>query len=126
MSATGNNLMPRLGAAFYVLWGLVHLYAAWLGFQITVNEALAQAKLEQGAWNLGFIALLAIVIAVFGNWRNSMLAYLLNLVMISVTDIGFLIFVYGPGLSSDLIGPALWILGAIFSTLGILKKVKDA
>ncbi len=116
-----KTIMPRLGAAFYVLWGLLHLYAAWLGFQITSNEALAQAKLEQAAWNLGYIALFAIVIAVFFNWRNSRAGYFLNLATISITDIGFLIFVYGPGLSSDLLGPALWILGAIFSTIAMLK-----
>jgi hypothetical protein len=43
--------------------------------------------------------------------------------MTRVTDMGFVVFVLAPGyrpLRPGLLGPALWILAVIFSTLGLL------
>ena len=43
--------------------------------------------------------------------------------MASVTDVGFIIFVLAPGympLRPGSLGPALWVLAVIFSTLGQL------
>ena len=43
--------------------------------------------------------------------------------MASVTDIGFILFVLAPRylpLRPGILGPALWVLAASFSTLGLL------
>ncbi len=114
----------KLGAIFFLSWGLLHIYAAYLGYQLAEDAApgLTQGKLYQGAWNLAYLSVFTIVIAVAFNWRNSLLGYWLNLFTISVTDIGFLVLIYVPGLSTDLLGPTLWILGVIFSTIGILTR----
>ncbi|MCC0043363.1 MAG: hypothetical protein H6892_02970 [Brucellaceae bacterium] len=114
----------RAGAVFYVLWGLLHIYAAWLGFELAAGEGtgMAQGKLYQNAWNLGYIALFSIVVGVSFNWRNSTLGYWLNIVTVSVTDIGFVIFILLPGHSSDLLGPILWLIAAALTTVGYLTQ----
>jgi hypothetical protein len=89
-----------------------------LGGTLDVGEI--QGKVYQDAWNLGYLALFSVVIAIGFNWRNSLLGYWLNIVTISVTDIGFIILLFIPGYSTDILGPILWLLGAIFSTIGIL------
>ncbi len=111
----------RTGAIFYILWGLLHLVAAYRGYELGVEQkaGLVQGKLFQGAWNMAFLALLAIAIAILFNWRNSRLGYWLNAITISVTDIGFIVLVLLPDYSSDYIGPVLWLLGLAFSTIGI-------
>ncbi len=35
---TGKTWTYRLGASFYVLWGLLHLIAAWRGYQLGVEQ----------------------------------------------------------------------------------------
>jgi len=86
---------------------------------------LVQGKINQGAWDLLFIALAGISIAVTFNWKNSRLGYWLNLLIVSIADIGFVIFVLLPGhvsLFPGILGPVFWILAAIFSTLGIRSE----
>ncbi|MEX0956791.1 MAG: hypothetical protein WDZ83_16465 [Rhizobiaceae bacterium] len=118
------NFSFKLGAIFYVLWGLLHLYAAWLGFELAAGEGvgMAQAKLYQNAWNLGYIALFSIAIGAAFNWRNSTIGYWLNIVTVSATDIGFIIFVLLPGHSTDLLGPILWLIAAALTTWGYVAR----
>jgi hypothetical protein len=116
-----NQAAYRLGAVFYVLWGLLHIIAAVRAYQLGAAQepGMVQGKLYQNAWNMGYLALFSIVIAVVFNWRNSLTGYWLNLITVSVTDIGFIVLLLIPGYSTDLIGPVLWLLGAVFSTIGI-------
>jgi hypothetical protein len=111
----------KLGAAFYLLWGLLHIYAAYLSFQLGAGQppGLVQGKLHQNGWDLAYLSVFCIVIAVACNWRNSVLGYWLNLFTVSATDIGFIVLIYLPGHSTDLIGPALWLLGLGFTTIGM-------
>lgn len=114
----------KIGAVFYIIWGLLHIVAAVQGFQLgaSLEPGLVQGKINQGAWDLLFIALAGISIAVTFNWKNSRLGYWLNLLIVSIADIGFVIFVLLPGhisLFPGILGPVFWILAAIFSTLGI-------
>ena len=113
----------KIGAGLYVLWGLLHAAAAYDEFILGAGQSgLVQGKLYQGAWNLLFFALASIVIAIKYNWHNGRLGYWLNLIVISVADIGFLIFVLIPGhvtLFPPILGPVLWLSGAAFTTLGI-------
>jgi hypothetical protein len=110
----------RIGAVFYILWGILHLYAAWLGYRLGADEAtgFAQGKLFQNAWNLAYISLFVIAIAAAFNWRNSTLGFWLNLFTISVVDIGFIVLIMLPGYSTDVLGPILWLMGLAFSTVG--------
>ena len=114
----------RIGAVLYILWGFFHLIAACQEFALGagLEPGLVRGKIYQGGWNLLFIALASIGIVVAFNWKNSKLGYWLNLALISLADIGFLIFIFLPGyvnLATGLIGPFFWVTGAIFSTMGI-------
>jgi hypothetical protein len=114
----------KIGAVFYIIWGLLHIVAAVQGFQLgaSLEPGLVQGKINQGAWDLLFIALAGISIAIIYNWKNSLLGYWLNLLIVSIADIGFIIFVLLPGhvdFFPGILGPVFWISAAIFSTLGI-------
>ena len=118
--------MYQTGAVLYMLWAVLHLFAAFQVFKLgaTLEKGMVKARVYQNALNLACFAMIVIVIAVVYNWENSRLGYWLNLVLASVTDIGFIIFVFVPGylpLRPGILGPALWILAIIFSTVGIIS-----
>jgi hypothetical protein len=117
---TNGLLAARIGAGFYVLWGLLHLYAAWLSFTLGagIEDAFVVSKLQQNGWNLGFIALASIVIAVWLNWRNDRLGFWINALMVSITDLGFVVLILLPGVSQDWLGPALWLAGLAGTAIG--------
>jgi len=117
-------VFAKTGSVLYIIWGLLHIVASVQGFQLgaTLEPGLVQGKINQGAWELLFIALAAISIAIIYNWKNSRLGYWLNLLIVSIADIGFIIFVLLPGhvdLFPGIMGPVFWVTAAIFSTLGI-------
>ena len=118
----------KIGAVLYVIWGSLHIVAAFQGFQLgaSLEPGLVQGKINQGAWDLLFIALAAISISVSYNWKNSVLGYWLNLLIVSIADIGFIIFVLLPGnvdLFPGILGPFFWVSAATFSTLGIRRRI---
>ena len=120
------NLFAKLGAVAYVLWGLLHIQAARLVYMLgdSLEPGMVQGRIYQDAWNLLFFALFGIVVAVWLNWNNSRLGYWLNLVVVSVGDIGFILLVLAPGylpLMPGALGPALWILALILTTIGYLQ-----
>ena len=90
----------------------------------TLEPGAVQARVFQDAFSLVFFAIFAIVIAIAFNWKNSRQGYWLNLAVISAADIGFIWYVLIPGYAPLVpggLGPLLWILAVIFSTLGIRK-----
>ena len=116
----------KIGAVLYVLWGLLHLQAARMVYALgdTLEPGAVQARVSQDAFSLVFFAIFAIVIAIAFNWKNSRQGYWLNLAVISAADIGFIWYVLIPGYAPLVpggLGPLLWILAVIFSTLGIRK-----
>ena len=118
--------MHQIGALLYVLWGVLHLFAAFQVFKLGSKQepGMVQGRTYQNAWNLAYFAIFVIVVAVVYNWKNSLLGYWLNLVTASITDLGFILYIVVPGylpLKPGIMGPALWILATIFSTLGILS-----
>jgi hypothetical protein len=124
------NLFAKLGAVAYVLWGLLHIQAARLVYALgaSLEPGMIQGRIYQDAWNLLFFALFGIVVAVWLNWNNSRLGYWLNLIVITAADLGFIFYVLVPGyvpLVPAGLGPLLWILAIIFSTLGIMKSNGD-
>jgi len=120
-----NKLMTQIGALFYVAWGLLHLNAAYKVYQLGSRQAsgMVGGRIYQSAWNLAFFAVAAVLVAVAYNWFNNPLCFWLNLILTSVTDIGFLLFVIAPGYLPKLpclLGPALWAAAVLFSTAGFL------
>ena len=130
MEITLVNLFARLGAVTYVLWGLLHIQAARLVYALgaSLEPGMIQGRIYQDAWNLLFFALFGIVVAVWLNWNNSRLGYWLNLVVVTAADLGFIFYILVPGYAPLVpagLGPLLWILAVIFSTLGIMKSNGD-
>lgn len=124
------NLFAKLGAVTYVLWGLLHLQAARLVYMLgqTLEPGIVQGRIYQDAWNLLFFALFGIVVAVFFNWKNSRLGYWLNLIVVSAGDIGFIVVILIPGYVPVIpggLGPLLWLVALLFSTLGILDAKRS-
>jgi hypothetical protein len=115
--------MSQIGAILYIAWALLHISAAFQVYKLGSRQTagMVQGRIYQSSWNLAFLAVAVIVVALAYNWFNNPLGYWLNLVLTSITDIGFMLFVvarrYLP-LRLGLVGPILWILAVIFSTLG--------
>ena len=124
------NIYARLGAVTYVIWGLLHVQAARLVYALgqSVEPGIVQGRIYQDAWNLLFFALFGIVVAVSLNWKNSRLGYWLNLVVVSAGDIGFIITILMPGylpLMPGGLGPLLWLVALVLSTVGIFHTKHD-
>ena len=124
-----NNLFAKLGAVTYVLWGILHIEAARKVYVLaqTLDSGMAQGRIYQDAWNLLFFALFGIAVGVCLNWKNSRLGYWLNLIVVSAGDIGYIVFVLIPGyvpFMPGALGPILWILAVIFSTIGLMSAAQ--
>lgn len=116
----------RLGAACYVVWGLLHLQAAASVYVLGrgLEPGMVQGRVLQDAWNLLFFALAAIGIAAAMNWKGSRAGFWLNLAVVSVADVGFVLFVLAPGYVGwwpGLLGPLFWVLGWAFTALGLRR-----
>jgi hypothetical protein len=116
--------MHQIGATLYVFWGLLHIFAAFQVYKLGSRQvAMVQGRIYQSSWNLAYFAVSVMVVAVAFNWNNNPWGYWLNLLMTSVVDVGFILFVLVPGyvpLRVGILGPALWILAVGFSTWGQL------
>ncbi len=122
-----NNLFAKLGSITYLLWGILHIEAARRVYVLgqSLDAGMLQGRIFQGAWNLLFFAIFGIVVAIVLNWKNSRLGYWLNLVVVSVGDIGFIVFLLVPGyvpFMPGAVGPILWVLAVLLSTLGIMSS----
>lgn len=109
----------RVGAVFYILWGLLHvvggavLLSTWnsagapellrsYGSAVasSVPETLPAVVGGVGAFhafNLLWIGLLVIVVAVKLNWQNSRTGAWLNGTLAGMADLGLIIFLLLPG-----------------------------
>jgi hypothetical protein len=110
------------GAICYVVWGCLHLQAAYAVYRVgaALEPGMAQGRVFQDSWNLLFFGVTAIVIALTLNIRNSAWGYWINLGVLALADTGLIFFVLVPGympLWPGLAGPVLWVLGWIFTTL---------
>jgi hypothetical protein len=110
-----NTGLARVGATLYVLWGLLHYQAAYGVYQAaqTTPLTLAHGRLEQLAFYLAAFATAGIVVAIL-NWRNSLLGFWSNAIVLGIGDIPFILFVLLPGyvpVWPGVVGPLLWIAG---------------
>jgi hypothetical protein len=143
----------RIGAASYILWGLVHVAGA--AFQLSTLRAAggvgltsmvstgapfgpgavavfpeaAAAYMQMGALNLVWIGLLVGFVGVTRNWRNDRVGYWLNLALVGGTDLSLLVALLLPGYMAwgdGAIGLTLFVLALIFSTLGRRQAASTA
>src|SRR5580700_674919 len=119
-----EKMTAKLGAAFYVCWGLLHFTAAYGVYRLAQNSpaTMAQGRLMQTAFYLMAFAATAIVLALTLNWRNDRRGFWVNGIMVGIADIPFILFVLIPGYAPwwpGLLGPLLWV--AAFSVTGLAR-----
>ncbi|MBX2855803.1 MAG: hypothetical protein KTR21_12510 [Rhodobacteraceae bacterium] len=119
-------IFARLAAVFYVLWGALHLYAAYEVYTLgqSLDPGLVQGRIFQDAWNLVFFALFGAAVGIIYVWRNVHLGHGLNLVVVSAGDIGFIVTILVPRhapIMPGALGPLLWVIAAAFSLLAMSR-----
>jgi hypothetical protein len=128
--------LARIGAVFYVLWGLAHYNAAYGVYQFAQSTpvTMEHGRLEQLAFYLASFATAGIVFATTLNWRNNRLGFWWNAVTLGIGDIPFILFVLLPGyvpMWPGILGPVLWIAGLACTAIaqvpmsGTVKKVSN-
>ncbi|OON64589.1 hypothetical protein B0920_03245 [Massilia sp. KIM] len=122
-----SSLLAKAGALAYVIWALLHFKAAWSVYQLalTLPDGMAHGRLLQNAWHLACFSVAALVVALGMNWSNDTLGWWINLAVVSIVDVGFILFVLLPGyvpLWPGLAGPVFWILGLLLSSLALWNK----
>jgi len=66
----------RIGAVFYVLWGIFHLVAAVAVYALAEQSTgMVRGRLLQDAFISSFFALAGILMAMLLNWRNDKQGY---------------------------------------------------
>ena len=137
----------KWGAISYILWGVMHamigLQILWINLGQSSRQVISSLYLDAGTistppqlgsvisglinqhgWNLFWFGVVAVIVAVIGNWRNNRAAYWANLALVSLADIGFIFAILIPGyikLAIGIGGPILWVVAMLLSTIGILK-----
>ncbi len=139
---------PQIAAVVYVLWGLIHIIggaammsAAMQGpstflqmlsgnasevFGAVQDRPGLQATTEVFAFhsfNIIWLGALAIIVALFLNWKNYRAGYWMNLAIVGFADLGLILFMVVPGVMSIAdawIGPALFAIAIFFSTFARL------
>jgi len=138
----------RLGAIFYALWGVLHLIGggailatlkseggtaalAMFGTALapdvlpTASNTVVDALMAYHSFNIVWIGAVVTVVAVRLNWTNSVAGYWINLVLVSLLDIGLFVTQVFPGqiaLGDAMIGATLWIPAVAFSTIAITTR----
>ncbi|MEJ1117103.1 hypothetical protein V9K92_01250 [Phyllobacterium sp. CCNWLW109] len=128
--ASPASRLAQAGAVAYVIWALLHFKASWSVYRFgqSMPEGMAQGRVLQDAWNLLWFSIIALVAAVGMNWRNDVRGWWINLVVVSVTDLGFIFYVLMPGhvpMWAGVAGPLFWVLGLVLSSLA-LRRAADA
>lgn len=142
----------RIGAVCYILWGAIHMAIGGMLLQMTLAqggvdaiagiysgvpsehlpqavEGVSRGLLLQHGWNLLWFGLFALVVGAWFNWRNSVAGYWSNLAVISAADLGFVFPILIPGyigMMEGIMGPLLWVAGAVFTTLGMRQHHMQA
>ena len=138
----------KIGAGFYVLWGILHIgFGATMLYKLSaeggtgvlavVGTAIPLGDLPQSltgiengllghhSWNILWFGIFAIVVGIILNWKNDRTGYWVNLSVVGLSDLGFIVAIMIPGyiaLADGIMGPILWILAFIFSTIGVLNS----
>jgi hypothetical protein len=129
--ALGRSRITKLsigGAICYVLWGCLHLQAAYGVYQLgaALEPGMERGRVLQDAWNLLFFGVTGIAVALTLNIRNSGWGYWINLGVLALADTGLIFFVLIPGympLWPGLAGPVLWAIGWVLTTLAYFRTI---
>jgi hypothetical protein len=144
-------LTARIGAVFFVLWGLAHVVGG--AFQLVtlategpgaltvliasahpapadpyVVAAPAAAFMQMGAWTITWIGVFVTVVAIGLNWRNSPLGYAINMGVVGAADAGLVFAMLAPGhmsWSDGAVGLVLYAFAAVFATVGVVQAAKE-
>lgn len=117
----------RIGATSYALWSLLHIVLGVSRLSERADAgALSEAagRLAQGHWTLLYLGVFGLILSVF-NWRNNAAAYWVAAFIISAEDIGFLLFPVMQGgmeFPANTVGPALWIVGLVFTSIAYFGR----
>lgn len=132
--------LAKTGAVMYVLWGILHVIVGaipllWLftrgrtamldfhNFDLepgTLDASMVHAGniiAEHSAELIAF-GLMAIIVAVALNWKNDILGFWLNFIVLGIVDVAFVLGEIVPGyvpVEQAIIGPLLFVLGALFT-----------
>ncbi len=123
-------LFARIGAIAYALWSLLHIVLGVTRLaERAADDALAEAagRLAQGHWTLLYLGIFGLILSWF-NWKNNSTAYWISAFIISAEDIGFLLFPVwqgGTGFPAAAIGPGLWIVGLVCTTVAYLGSTQQ-
>jgi hypothetical protein len=147
-----SNKFSKIGAVFYLLWGLLHVLGGFLmlsassvdlgsylqvlmGEQsaladVTTNNAVATSATLQvfayHAFNLTWLGVLVSVIAIVSNWKNQASGFWVNLALVGLIDLGLIVYMVVPGVipRSDpwWLGPVLYVFAVIFSAVGLRQS----
>ncbi len=73
----------RIGAIFYLLWGVLHVNAAVQVYRLghTLEPGMVQGRIYQDAWTLLFLAVAVALVAIVWNWKSDPFGYWLNLAL---------------------------------------------
>jgi hypothetical protein len=147
--------LSKAGAVFYALWGVIHIIGGAVLLQAALigNDAFVRAQVgsspvalpplgAQGpalsvasgvfafhAFNLTWLGLTVLCVAVLLNWRNVPAGYWLNLALVGFTDLGLMLFIVMPGVmpwADAWIGPALFAPAWLFSTMGMRSRASGS
>jgi hypothetical protein len=124
-----SNTISKIGAVFYIIWACLHLLAAYSVYALgrSLDSSMVQGRVFQDAWNLLFFSIIAISVAATLNWRNSVWGYWINCATVGIADTGFIFFVLVPGYTPvwpSILGPILWVVATIVSTIALLTEPK--
>src|ERR1700752_4763128 len=80
MERSSVTKLSIAGAVCYVLWGCLHLQAAYAVYHVgaAMEPGMPQGRVFQHAWNLLFFGVTAIAVALALNIRNSPWGYWIN------------------------------------------------
>lgn len=116
------NWAARIGAGFYILWGIFHLTAAKSVYVLAQQSTgMVRGRLLQTGFYLVFFAIAGILLAAILNWRNDERGYWMNGTLLAFADIPFILFVLVPRVVPwwpGLVGPLLWLAAFIFTSVG--------
>lgn len=120
-------LFARLATIAYVIWGLLHLFAAYEVYSLgkTLEEGVVQGRILQDAWNILFFACFGAFVGIKYIWNNQKIGHWLNWVVVSAGDIGFILTMLVPGyipLVPGGLGPLFWLLAAGLSMLAMSNQ----
>jgi len=119
----------KIGATAYALWSILHIVLGISRLSERADAGMlseAAGRLAQGHWTLLYLGVFGLILSWF-NWKNDKTAYWLSAFIISAEDIGFLLFPVAQGglqPPASIVGPGLWIIGLVFTTIAYQQHKK--